>query len=62
MTRKDFELIAGVIKALRQDQRDRGAFAHNPDLKEVAEWFALTLQEENPRFDRDKFLTACGVK
>lgn len=61
MTRKDFELIAGVIKALKQDQRDRGAFAHNPDLKEVAEWFALTLQEENPRFDRDKFLTACGV-
>lgn len=61
MTKKDFELIAKVIKDLKKDQRERGAFANNPDLETVAEWFALELEETNPRFDRVKFLQASGV-
>jgi len=61
MTRKDFELIAQVLKDLKQDQRERGAFAHNPDLETVARWLADGLEETNPRFDRVKFLQASGV-
>lgn len=61
MTRKDYQLIAGVIRDLKRDQRERGPFAHNPELNEVAEWFAVALGEENPRFDRAKFLQASGV-
>jgi hypothetical protein len=62
MTKKDFELIAKVISDLVQDQKERGAFANNPDLHTVAEWFADELEEINPRFDRVKFRDACGVK
>jgi len=62
MTKKDFELIAKVIKDLAQDQKERGAFANNPDLETVANWFALELEETNPRFDRARFVDACGVK
>jgi hypothetical protein len=58
MTKKDYELIAGVIK---RDQRERGAFANNPDLETVANWFADELEEINPRFNRVKFLQASGV-
>jgi hypothetical protein len=61
MTRKDYELIAGVIRDLKRDQRERGAFAHNPDLMTVASWLADELESTNPRFDRVKFLQASGV-
>lgn len=61
MTRKDYELIASALKQLKQEQREAGAFAHNPDLSEVASVIALYLADENPRFDRAKFLQASGV-
>ena len=56
MTRKDYQLIAGV-------------FAHFAEIVEIhetigadiAEVMADALAQENPRFDRAKFLTACGV-
>ena len=61
MTRKDYVMIAEVIAKLRVQQRDAGAFANNPSLKDVAEELAHALQEDNPRFDRARFLDACGV-
>lgn len=61
MTKKDYELIAGVIADLKRDQRERGAFANNPDLETVANWFADELEEINPRFNRVKFLQDSGV-
>jgi hypothetical protein len=61
MTRKDFELIAKVMRDLEQFRKDRGAFAPDPDLKTVSEFFADELQNTNPLFDRARFLTACGV-
>lgn len=56
MTRKDYELIAGVLKNyLRID------YGVECVLEELAEEFADVLATTNPLFNRDKFLKACGV-
>jgi hypothetical protein len=61
MTRKDYELIAGAIANLRGQQLDGGALTNPPTLREVASELATELATTNPRFDRARFLTACGV-
>ena len=57
MTRKDYELIAGNIKAISnwEDITQETALL-------IALMFAEDLQGTNPRFNRETFLTACGVK
>jgi uncharacterized membrane protein YjgN (DUF898 family) len=55
MTRKDYNLIAEVI-ANSQGLTRVGI------INTVAERMADALQADNPRFDRARFLTACGVK
>lgn len=64
MTRNDFELIAEVLKETKPpelkyyDRMYEGA---------VRQWidtcvaFATRLRLVNPRFDRARFLTACGL-
>jgi hypothetical protein len=66
MTRKDYVMLAGIIKdcnliptlnnnkALASIQADM--------LFTVASQLAYKLEQDNPRFDRAKFLTACGLK
>jgi hypothetical protein len=56
MTRKDYVLIAAVIKAASDapGYSERNAF--------VAFALADALALDNPRFDRARFLTACGVQ
>jgi hypothetical protein len=61
MTRKDYVLIAQTIADLVASQKDRGAFAHAPSLEEVAQKLAYALEGDNARFDRARFLDACGV-
>ena len=61
MTKKDYELIAGVISELVEYKRQGGAFAHNPELSTVADFLADALAGTNPRFNRATFLEACGV-
>ena len=51
MTKKHFIEQAKAI-ALIADLADR---------KRTAETFALTNAKANPRFDREKFLKACGI-
>jgi len=53
MTRKDYQLIAGVLK----DSQVRNQTATLALTVRLADALAL----ENPRFDRARFLTACGV-
>lgn len=59
MTKRDFELIARTFHA----QRIR--FMMMPEkqaaIDELAEVFAHELENTNPRFDRERFLKACGV-
>jgi len=49
MTRKDFELIARVIRNI-DDKDSRNQTALN---------FATELKQTNPRFDTQRFVTAC---
>ena len=52
MTKKHFKLIAGLISKIE-----------NPaEKKAMAELNAATCAKANPRFDRNKFFAACGVK
>lgn len=57
MTKKDYELIANVIYSLY--------LGHNSwtrNAEQVTSRFADRLAEHNPKFDRTKFLKACGIE
>ncbi len=55
MTRRDFELIAKVLR----ESKD----VLSPSILEtIAERFACALSTTNERFDRQRFTTACGVQ
>ena len=58
MTRKDYELLAGAFKSALQkeiihDERLNG-------ISRACHILAFELQNENPRFDIQKFIKACG--
>jgi hypothetical protein len=55
MTRKDFQLIADVLKASSTSPMNRCV------IKELAASFASELADVNPRFNKALFLEACGV-
>jgi hypothetical protein len=60
MTRKDFELIAMTLKDTTE------GFDADGDCRFGVEVAALNLADAlattNPRFDRERFLAACGVQ
>jgi hypothetical protein len=54
MTKKDFELIAATIaKAFNADREN---------LEHAAFVFEDALSATNPKFDRERFLRACGIE
>lgn len=55
MTRKDFWVIALASKKITENDSPQ-------ERKSKAEDFACMLIATNPRFDKDKFFTACGVE
>lgn len=67
MSRKDYELIAAAIHRSRMakevDQRAKMAklnAAAVEGVRLVAIDLAASLAADNPRFDRRRFLAACG--
>ena len=83
MTKKDYELIARVVRvtvniwleALRKWKESDNA-KHDPEYKAnkidginkilasldvIAQGFCHELKKDNPKFDADKFKTACGL-
>jgi hypothetical protein len=48
---RHFAVIAGIIAELRDEDRQA-----------MADFFAERLAPTNPRFDRARFLKACGVE
>lgn len=56
MTRKDYVAIAAAIKPL-MDARHTDRHV----VECVAQNIAMALQRDNARFDKDRFLAACGV-
>ena len=57
MTKKDYELIARVVRELFMEHAD-----WQRSGSQVANKLASELAQQNPRFDRTQFLTACGVE
>lgn len=57
MTKKDYIALAAALKAevdgSDNDYRTAG-------IEAAAKAMASVLRADNPRFDRDKFLAACG--
>jgi len=63
MTKKDYELIAEAISAsLIQsyilEWQDHFTEQHRTTARRVA----VALERTNPRFNRSKFMDACGIK
>ena len=65
MTRKDFQLIADALVNLRtfeaHDSEMSETVARAVRLSSVADALASALATTNARFDRERFLTACGI-
>lgn len=67
MTKKDFELIANIIKTFEppfatmnqtiEDDEEQTEYTRNA----LADTFAKHLTSTNPFFNREKFLKACGI-
>jgi hypothetical protein len=63
MTKKDFELIAGVFsKRLEVAGFDKKGSADRALITNLAEQFAEALAGTNDRFNAETFLKFCGVK
>lgn len=58
MSRQDFVLIANTVRALAHPTSGVTVIAH----RLVAEQFAAALAHTNERFNRARFLKACGVE
>lgn len=62
MSRKDYELLAGLLR----DEIETAEGLFEPigaeALRNYARRLTIVLKHENPRFDRGRFLTACGIE
>ena len=59
MTKKDYELIAGVLNTEYTGYKlgwEREA------IRITIIGLAEVFEQDNPKFDRNKFLEACGIK
>lgn len=59
MKKKDFELIAKVIR--KNAEQAQGNLSESVAIESVAVDFSDALEKINPRFKRDLFLKECGV-
>jgi hypothetical protein len=55
MSRKDFNAIAEAFRQLNEETMNHGA------ISLCAKRIANVCADSNPRFDRARFLAACGV-
>ena len=63
MTKKDYELIASLLN--NYTNNDIGGLMLTDEqittARAISKALARELERQNNRFNRDKFLTACGV-
>ena len=57
MTRKDYKLIANIIKKHRNESANAKA-----EFAEMVESFCQELKADNPNFKREVFESACGLE
>lgn len=58
MTKKDYEMIAEAFLDIYSMQ----GYKNSEAIETLARHLAGRLALDNPRFDRKRFLTACGVQ
>lgn len=62
MTKKDYELLAKAIYGSLIQSGKLEAQDHYIEQFKITTWHvADALERNNPRFDRDRFISACGV-
>ena len=61
MTKKHYVAMAYILKDIRKADTDRGTEARDV-LTYTAKALANYFASENPRFDRARFLAACGLE
>ena len=66
MTKKDYALVAKCIKAMidgcnKMAYQDERYLSKEPYRKLVGK-LVSEFQLDNPKFDKDKFIKACGLK
>lgn len=63
MTRRDYVLLAAALAAAARNLKDAGITDHSAHVAwcDCAASVADALAKDNPRFDRERFLTAAGV-
>jgi hypothetical protein len=62
MTRKDYRKIADVLLSHMHVADQFHSESYGEVVEFIAKDLAHMLKYDNPRFDREKFLAACGVK
>lgn len=62
MSRKDYEKFARMIRARVDATNDQTPHEVFDRLEYAAKLAADVFVEDNPRFDKQRFLTACGVE
>lgn len=65
MTKRHFEAFANRLRADLTETQRRWPDKYQETLKTVtyaADAFATVAETENSRFDRDRFLKACGLR
>lgn len=62
MTRKDYELIAAALRETRETARKDLHPQAEAMWEKVCEDIAHHLHCDNPRFNDERFMAACGVQ
>jgi hypothetical protein len=63
MTRKDYIILAEALSQAwlnPDDMKDRDSEGFADGLKAVRHYIVKALKQDNPRFDKDKFVKATG--
>ena len=64
MTKKDYELIAkgfkDALSTWTPDTQERKSCIYA--IQDACKTVATKLEEQNPRFNKTKFLQACGIE
>lgn len=58
MTKRHFIFFAAHVNAEQAQYPENSP--ERSAIRDVALWFAVMAEQDNPRFNREQFLTACG--
>ena len=62
MTRKHYVILAQAIQQANRDcmMSDKGKTLMSPAVMQTALRISMALEQDNSRFDRERFMEACG--